>query len=357
MSDICFTINNYSPHAVSKLRKLAQRATCEYLVFAREVGEKGTPHIQGFVQFRHKVTFTAFNKMLNMKKGGEYAACSNRRGTPAQAAGYCLKGSSEYDKDSRQRFDPLPDGDLITTDCNGYDDFLTEPGPDAKAEQHGTLVERPGQGARTDLAEIIARIKSGETSADALALEDPALYARYGRTFEKAEDVALRGRFRSWQTTCTWYHGPTGAGKSHKAFENFDPATHYIWNLSEQFQDGYTGQETVIINEFRGSDMKYSRLLDLIDKWPTMVKRKGRGPAPFLAKHVIVTSCYSPQEAYAHLHARDSVDQLLRRVEVVELEKRAEKCETPEEESSESHKGGLGNNTPNHNLKAMTGNI
>lgn len=348
MSDICFTINNYSPQGIKKLRALTEKASVEYLVWAREVGDKGTPHIQGFVQFNKKVTFTSFNRMLKMKQGGEYARCEQRRGAPEDAAGYCMKGKSELDKETNERWDPEPDGDECTEGVSDYRDFLENPGVGAKFEVFGEIVQRLGQGARTDLHELIAAIKDGTTTADEIAVTHPELHRQYGRTFEKAEDFCLRKRFRTVQTTCTWYHGPTGVGKSHAAFQNYDPATTYLWNLEEDFQDGYTGQETVIINEFRGGRMRYSRLLDLIDKWPAMVKRKGRGPAPFLAKHVIITSCYTPEEAYASLMARDSIDQLLRRVEVIELSPREQKITIAEEDPRQSEKSGQGNNGPDH---------
>ena len=61
-----------------------------------------------------------------------------------------------------------------------------------------------------------------------------------------------------------------------------------MWKDDNDWQDGYTGQETVIINDFRGG-IKYAVLLQLIDKWPAFVSRRGREPAPFLAKHVIIT--------------------------------------------------------------------
>tara|TARA_B100000787_G_scaffold135122_1_gene103893 strand:+ start:1635 stop:1814 length:180 start_codon:yes stop_codon:yes gene_type:complete len=47
------------------------------------------------------------------------------------------------------------------------------------------------------------------------------------------------------------------------------------------------------MNDFR-AELKYNDMLNLIDKWPYTVPRRGREPAPFLAKAVIVTSSCHP---------------------------------------------------------------
>ena len=80
--------------------------------------------------------------------------------------------------------------------------------------------------------------------------------------------------------------------------------------------DGYTGEDIVIINDYRGS-LTYSFLLNLVDKWPMSVRRRCREPVPFLAKHVIITSSEPPWEVYNNLSANDSLDQLHRRFSVV----------------------------------------
>lgn len=119
-----------------------------------------------------------------------------------------------------------------------------------------------------------------------------------------------------------WYWGKTGTGKSHTAFKNYDPDTHYKYRLNDNgFWDGYEGQKCVIINEFRGQ-IPFSELLEICDKWPYGCKRKGRGEYPLLCNKVIITSCKPPNEIYKHsLDNMDSIDQFLRRCEVIELNK------------------------------------
>ena len=159
--------------------------------------------------------------------------------------------------------------------------------------------EMPAQGKRTDIDAIKDAILSGETTADKVCCENPVFFHQYGRTMDRLQGIALRRRFRTEMTKGEWVTGPTGCGKSHRAFEGFNPETHYVKNLNEDWWDGYTGQETVILNEFRGQ-IKFSELLDLVDKWPKTVKWRCKEPVPFLAKNLIITSIKTPQEVYAN---------------------------------------------------------
>lgn len=56
----CFTLNNYNDDDEESI----QNIECKYLIYGREVGEKGTPHLQGTIQFNHAKTFSAVKKNL-----------------------------------------------------------------------------------------------------------------------------------------------------------------------------------------------------------------------------------------------------------------------------------------------------
>lgn len=184
------------------------------------------------------------------------------------------------------------------------------------------LGDRPMEnGKKRSLAEAAEEIAGG-TSVDALALASPTLYHQYGRTLSYLETIALRKKRRTWMTEGIWYFGPTDVGKSHEAWEHDANAYLYPWDGG--WWDGYRGEETVIINEFRGG-IQYSEILDLVDKWPKYVRRRGKEPIPFLAKRVVITSPHPPERVYCNLAAEDSLEQLYRRFQVICIPRRGER--------------------------------
>lgn len=58
----CFTLNNYTPENVDFLS--APIAGVDYIVFGRETGENGTPHLQGTVCFRARLRLTQVVRLL-----------------------------------------------------------------------------------------------------------------------------------------------------------------------------------------------------------------------------------------------------------------------------------------------------
>lgn len=284
------TTNNYTK--IDYIDQLAYKS--DYKVIGKEIGKKcGTPHTHMYIEF------SAVKRFSTLKKKFPKANLQTRRGTSLEAANYCKK-----------------DGDY---------------------EEQGTLSE-PNQGERTDLKIIRDAIMEGKR-VDDIAMEDPFLYHQYGRTFSKIEDIAMRKLFRTEMSLGKWFWGKTGTGKSHAAFKDFHPDTHYVWKNDNGWQDGYTQQETVIINDFRG-EIPYNELLQLVDKWPYYVKRRGKEPMPFTSKNVIITSSLRPDQIYHNRNTEDSIEQLHRRFEIIELtesyDKMPSKCSEGNTISSEA---------------------
>lgn len=271
-----FTWNNYPKDLFTALR---QENLCEaifgkskYIVIGFETGDSGTPHLQGYVEWVNA------RALGGLKKIHQAIHWEKRLGTSEEASRYCKK-----------------DGDYV---------------------EYGDL--GPGQGSRSDLLQIKNEIMNG-TKVDQILLEDPELYHKYGRTFNKIEDLAMRRKWRTEMTQGIWYYGRTGVGKSHTAFENYDPTTHYLYPNDNGWWDGYTQQETVIINDFRG-EIPYNMMLQMIDKWPFSVRRRNREPMPFTSKYVIITSSLHPADIYHNRNDEDKIEQLLRRLHVIFLD-------------------------------------
>lgn len=60
----CFTINNYTNHDTERLTALESSDCIEYVIFAKEVGESGTPHYQGFVKFTSKKRLNGVKRII-----------------------------------------------------------------------------------------------------------------------------------------------------------------------------------------------------------------------------------------------------------------------------------------------------
>lgn len=270
---------------------------CKYLLYAPEVcPETGRNHWQGYVYFYDKVSMKLAQKLIK-----------------------CPKVHFEYAEGETDENKAYIIGPWDGTDKNGkpkHKDY----NPDYKV-----FGNEPRQGKRTDLDELKEAIVKG-TKVDDIAMQYPIMYHQYGRTLEKLEDVAMRKMYRTEQTKGIWYYGSTGVGKSHKAFENYSPETHYTLINDKGWWDGYAQQEIVIINDFRGW-ISYDELLQLVDKWPHKVRRRGREPIPFTSKKVIITSSLSPEDVYCNRHEKDSLEQLYRRFEIIQLFNENEKYE------------------------------
>lgn len=82
----CFTINNYNDDIQEQVRGIANDNETGYLVYGRERGDAGTPHLQGYVIFNKRFTL---NQVRN--KFGCNPHLEVSRGTPSQASNYCKK--------------------------------------------------------------------------------------------------------------------------------------------------------------------------------------------------------------------------------------------------------------------------
>lgn len=59
----CFTWNNYPEDCDEKLKALLDEGKVIYLIYQREVGESGTPHLQGFLTYSKRVRLSALKKI------------------------------------------------------------------------------------------------------------------------------------------------------------------------------------------------------------------------------------------------------------------------------------------------------
>jgi hypothetical protein len=306
----CWTINNYSAEDVEKMTEFFVEQ-CTYGIFGKEVAPTtGTLHLQGYCELKRKLELTTIRKLTVPHIAEIKPRFSD---VPKETAGYCKKGDTKKEDKPKE----------------GWIYFFENPAESWDGFEFGKdSIGCPG--TRTDVAEYLNKIKNGEITMRELRMERPMLAQQYGRVLQEVENDCNRLKFRCGEmTTCTWIHGLPGRGKSHTAFIDecasiggYHPDKVYDWDLEQEFQCGYEGQEIVIINEYKGPhQIKYGTLLKIVDKWPFKVKRKNPlAPREFTSKHVIITSVFHPTEIQWNLHSSDDLDQLLDRITVKKLE-------------------------------------
>lgn len=250
----------------------------KWLIFSlEECPDTKRLHYQSFVYFYDKKSFKSVSKYF----GNSHVEFKHEMATYVDNRQY-IKGP--YNKDGKVK----PENPTF--------------------EEFGTM---PEQGKRTDIMKYKNEILDGKT-VDEITLENPMAFHCYGRTLERVEAIALRKQFRKEMTKGIWYSGPSGSGKSHAVFSDYSPETHYIKNLNEDWWDGYKGQPIVILNEFAGQ-LPYWELMDLVDKFPKMVKWRCRESVPFLAKEIRIASIRTPEQCY---YNREDFSELERRFTV-----------------------------------------
>ncbi len=151
-------------------------------------------------------------------------------------------------------------------------------------------------------------------SLDEVVESFPTSYVRYHRGLERlfAKRRVFEIRDKPWVEI---YWGPTGTGKSHKAYHENPGA--FPWSEpanGANYALGYGGQETIIFDDFDGTTemLRYSQALKLCDKWPYVVNVQGANEE-WRAKKIIFTSNIDPDDWWPERSERSA---FARRVDI-----------------------------------------
>jgi hypothetical protein len=274
-------------------------------------------------QFYFEIKNSHMTLMSMKKKINNDVHFEMRKSTGKDAAGYCWKGERP------KRPEPH-----TAANKQFYEQYFEE--------HHESVIilinkgKLKENGVRKDVQTNYDKVKSGAISIERLADENAMFVHQYGRVLELAERFRMKTIYRhpknppyDIDTTCEWFYGDTGRGKSHNLFilsveakfGVYSPELCYTWNLNEKFQN-YELQKCVIINEYKGpKHIEYSTLLEMIDKWPYFQQgRKGKDAVPFVAEHIIISSIFHPTDIEWNLSSKDKLDQLLNRITVTKIE-------------------------------------
>jgi len=254
-----FTVNNYRKEDMRALKMFASvRANkIVYMIFGKEVGESGTPHLQGYVHFEGRKRFSTVKKFLDLSQSPHIEPM---RGTPQQASTYCKK--------------------------------------DGEFWEHGELPEHE-PGKRNELQDIKNKIEGG-ASTDEIGRVDAHFgnYVRYNRGFRSYEDSLVEPRAHKSQVVV--FYGEPGTFKSYAAsrFKNSYEVVRPTGKHQPVWFDGYNPREhtTVCFDDFYGW-MPYHNLLQICDRYQCRVQAKGH-TKQFRPSFVVFTSNSDPADWY-----------------------------------------------------------
>lgn len=201
--------------------------------------------------------------------------------------------------------------------------------------EYGTPLK---QGERKDIKKLL---EDGHYNKNEIAEINPGLYSRYRNGIN---DICMKHQrdqeILDWlnvdedengdiiekeyvPTEVYWLYGTTGSGKTRTVKEiirnELKEKRVKKENISiiHKFENGFAigsisdKTEILLLDEFRGSSMKLSDLLMLIDGCSINVK----GSKIWIkAKKIYITSCFSPEKCYPNQRGTDNIAQLLRRI-------------------------------------------
>jgi len=236
----CFTIN-FSYLSDYEQVDPSEWPACVVAVWQHEVGESGTEHLQGYVNFARSVRLGTIKKL----RGMERAHLEPRKGTKADNLRYCTKEEGRLDGPYY-----FPSKEKVESYC--------------KVEN----------GARTDLIRLADLVVQGLSDRE-IAEENPVHVMKFQRGIDALRlATAVPGRLGQ-ELDSVLYLGPSGTGKSHRLRLECPPGPDWFWVSPGKWFDGYQGQPGLVFDEFRDNWMYYNFFLKLVDVYPFKVERKG----------------------------------------------------------------------------------
>lgn len=266
----CFTLNN--PTDLEKDPDVLPEN--DYWIQGNEVGESGTPHLQGYICFKVRKNLSAVKKVFPR------AHWEIMRGTPQEASDYCKK-----------------DGDFWFV--GDLPDFGGASGGNAKKRNYEQIVERAKKG-----------------QLDEIAAEDPSAFLQHYRSIKEIRRDYMTVPPDLDDVCGWWFVGPPATGKSTTARrENPD----FYDKPLNKWWDGYQGQKAAIIDDVGLEQGKW--MGDLLKRWSDRFSfpAEKKGDTVQIRPHkIIVTSNYKIEEIFSDATL---ISALQRRFKVREFQK------------------------------------
>ena len=235
------TINNWVEDDMVNFTNEAE--TAEYAVVGKEVGEQGTPHLQGYIYFKNARSFKS------IKKAFPNAHIEVAKGNAQQNQKYCTKGENYI--------------------------------------EYGMC---PMQGKRTDIDEVRDLIKDTNSMAKVVEIASSYQAAKMGEMILKYNEPKRPYGPRE----VIWHWGDTGTGKTYTVYTEHPDV---FCPLSFKWWDGYDGEKVVLLDDIRGDYCKFHEILMLTGERPFRVETKG-GSRQAVYDKIYITSPYHPNDLW-----------------------------------------------------------
>lgn len=274
----CFTLNNYTDEEYSRLLS-SLRDISDYFIVGKEIGQQGTPHIQGYCSLKGRHYLSSVKDKISQRAHWETA-----KGSRAHNRVYCSKG-----------------GD--------FEEFGT-----SVREEEGRNKRKTRDELATEYRQLLVRGRSGISE---FADGNPGVYWWSGHTLLR-NSLGLAGAIPRPDIRVRWVWGKPGVGKSRFAHDEFPDA--YIKEPRTKWWNGYLLEKKVIIDDFAPKGIDINHLLRWFDRYKCYVEVKG-DMCPLYADNFIVTSNFHPSQVYVleDGNAHPQCEALLRRLEIIEM--------------------------------------
>lgn len=311
----CFTLytkldknGQYSPTFVY------DEETMVYAVLqTEECPTTGKLHFQGYIEFKGRVSFNRVKRILQ----SETVHITIARGSSEHNTNYCTKEETRIDGpwifgESQN----LP-GQGARSDIGKFLDVALESftPQESKHVPEFTGAPRIRDDAGQDVAMFSPLAERVRTPFGRAVGAHTDTFVKYHRGLEKAYEW-LREPVGIVPMPYTIYiYGPTGVGKTKQAylFDRYTFKMPYGKDGSLWF-DGYTDQQTILIDELREGRIPTDWLLQFLDGYEFQLEVKGSF-RPRACNYVFITSCYSPEEMWGA--ASIEYPQVMRRIRKV----------------------------------------
>jgi len=237
-----FTYNNFTHTPENLIELLATLPSISFIKFQIEKAtDTGTIHFQGYMHFAKRVYWGVLRREL-IKMGLHRLSHRNRIASPQKASEYCEK---------------------VFDEKSGVQTKLTEP-----VYTWGELDIR--QGDRTDLNEIIERVKAGATNSELLD-EYPTQFFRYKKHIESVRKTIQESEFEEKyrHMKIVYISGVPRTGKTRFILEKYGYKN--VCRVSIKYDkwlfENYKGQKVVLFDEFN-SQVPITEMNEYLEGYP-----------------------------------------------------------------------------------------